>query len=231
LKNTPIHPQWLILRNKKRSLAEISQLACGKILDIGAGTRKIEEHLASDCEYISLDYMDTAINWYHTRPHIYGDAQRLPIKDGVFDTVLLLDVLEHLPEPEEAIREAKRVLRKEGALLVQTPFLYPIHDAPHDYQRWTSFGLRQLAKRYGFDIEKEWIYGSPLETAGLLMNLALSREMLYSFRHKSFAIPAIMALLVFMPLFQLVLWLLSLTSSGDKLFMPYSIRMVWRQRS
>jgi SAM-dependent methyltransferase len=79
---------------------------------------------------------------------IVGDAQALGIGDAMFETVLCTEVLEHLPEPQKAIDEMYRVLRPGGELLLTTRFLFPLHDAPHDYFRYTKYGLRHLLRRF-----------------------------------------------------------------------------------
>jgi SAM-dependent methyltransferase len=79
---------------------------------------------------------------------VLGDAQALGLADAVFDVVLCTEVLEHLPEPQTALDEMFRVLRPSGTLLLTTRFLFPIHDAPHDYFRFTKYGLRYLLRRF-----------------------------------------------------------------------------------
>jgi SAM-dependent methyltransferase len=79
---------------------------------------------------------------------IIGDAQALGIRDAAFAVVLCTEVLEHLPEPQKAIDEIFRVLEPGGELLLTTRFLFPIHDAPHDYFRFTKYGLRHLLRRF-----------------------------------------------------------------------------------
>ena len=83
-----------------------------------------------------------------TGVQIIGDAQALGIADDAFDVVLCTEVLEHLPEPQRAVDEMFRVLRPGGTLLLTTRFLFPIHDAPHDYFRFTKYGLRYLLRRF-----------------------------------------------------------------------------------
>lgn len=79
---------------------------------------------------------------------VLGDAQALGLADAVFDVVLCTEVLEHLPEPQKALDEMFRVLRPSGTLLLTTRFLFPIHDAPHDYFRFTKYGLRHLLRQF-----------------------------------------------------------------------------------
>jgi SAM-dependent methyltransferase len=79
---------------------------------------------------------------------VIGDAQALGIRDGAFEVVLCTEVLEHLPDPQRAVDEMFRVLEPGGELLLTTRFLFPIHDAPRDYFRFTKYGLRHLLRRF-----------------------------------------------------------------------------------
>ena len=79
---------------------------------------------------------------------VVGDAHALCFGDQRFDVVLCTEVLEHLCEPQRAIDEMMRVLRPGGVLLLTTRFLFPIHDAPGDFFRYTRFGLQHLLKKW-----------------------------------------------------------------------------------
>ncbi len=83
---------------------------------------------------------------------MWGDALALPLADRSADTVLCNQVLEHVPEPLQVLRETHRVLRPGGYLLLTTPQTWGLHLVPHDYFRYTQFGLRHLAAQAGFEI-------------------------------------------------------------------------------
>lgn len=68
----------------------------------------------------------------------------LPFEDGEFENVLCMSVLEHLEEPKKAITEMHRVLKPGGRIIMSVPFLFPIHEAPDDYWRFTKYGLQKL---------------------------------------------------------------------------------------
>jgi SAM-dependent methyltransferase len=173
LRYTPLHPQFFAYRYE-RLRYQIAGLTCtGKVLDIGCGRQPLRAFLDADCEYIGLDYPQTG-EPYETRPGIHGDAQSLPFPDGTFDTVVCLEVLEHVLNPDAALNEARRVLKPEGHLLLSTPFLYPIHDAPSDFRRWTAHGLEAMAQSSGLQVESLRTLGSPLESGALLLNLGLA---------------------------------------------------------
>ncbi len=84
------------------------------------------------------------------KPHVIGSAYDLPFKDGEVEAVLSTDVFEHLKDPVKAVAEMKRVLKKGGTVIFATRFIFPIHDSPNDFWRFTKYGLRELFK--DFDI-------------------------------------------------------------------------------
>ncbi len=175
LRSTPLHPQWFAVRRQGRQLREICSGVRGIVVDIGCAGGAIRERLDDGTRYYGLDYYDTATQWYHTRPDVFGDAQSLPFRDSSVDHVFLMEVMEHLPDPDSCMQEIFRILRNRGTLVLSTPFLYPIHDAPLDFRRWTAHGLEYLADRHGFRLESLTPRGRPIETAALLANIALSR--------------------------------------------------------
>lgn len=78
------------------------------------------------------------------KPDIVADAANLPFKDGEFEAILCTEMLEHVPNPFKVESELRRVLRPGGMLILSTRFVYPLHDTPHDYWRYTKYGLSKL---------------------------------------------------------------------------------------
>jgi SAM-dependent methyltransferase len=77
---------------------------------------------------------------------VVGSVYDLPFKDNEFDIVLCMVVLEHLEDPQKAILEMNRVLKPKGKILVSVPFMFPMHDTPNDFWRFTKYGLQLLFK-------------------------------------------------------------------------------------
>lgn len=69
------------------------------------------------------------------------DAHALSLPDKSAGTVLLLEILEHLPYPDKAIAEAHRVLRDDGIVVLSVPFSYRLHGFPADFWRFTASGV------------------------------------------------------------------------------------------
>lgn len=227
--HTPLHPQWFCSRTDRSARAAARAVFSGRVLDIGCADRHLATCLAPGCEYVGLDYPPTGAAWYGSRPEVFGDAQTLPFADGCMDSVALLDVLEHLPEPERALAEIARVLRPGGTLLLQVPFLYPVHDAPYDFRRWTRHGLRRTLETCGLHIEQEAGDGHPLETAALLASIALARNAAELLRRRHpLAVLALPFAAILVPVANIAAWCLARCVPADDL-MPYSYRIVCRR--
>lgn len=226
VRNTPLHPQWFAVRKEPQYLAAIGERVGGRVLDIGCGEQKPRRHLNPGVAYIGLDYYRTATEWYGTRPQVYSDARALPFQAASFDWVLLLDVLEHVPAPNRTFGEAFRVLKSGGKLILQVPFLYPTHDAPLDFHRWTLYGLQELARKTGFTVVEKMPMGTPFECAALMCNLALSKTALEWIKRKNPLAILAPILPVFFLFTNLLAWILPSRTDDEDGFMPYAYRMV-----
>lgn len=118
-----------------------------RVLDIGSGGSSYSKFFP---KRITID-IDP-----ERKPDIVGDAHHLPFGDEEFEAVLCTEVLEHLIDPRQAIAEVKRVLQPGGKIILTTRFVYPIHDSPHDYFRYTRYALEMLFKEWDdVSIEEE----------------------------------------------------------------------------
>lgn len=174
LERTPLHPQWLVLGHRNAIHSLVRQQARGLLLDVGCGNGQLRAVVPDSVRYLGLDYPPTRALGYLGQADMHGDASRLPLADATVDTFCLFDVLEHLESPNAALDEAARVLKTEGTLLLHTPFAYPIHDAPHDYQRWTGQGLALALESRGLTVELLAEDSAPLTTSAALFSMALA---------------------------------------------------------
>lgn len=186
LQVTPLHPQWLAGTDAVYLLEQLKNIPSGSVVvDVGCANKWPRSQIATSCRYIGFDHPDTATNWYHTKPDVFGDASALPFASDSVDVVLLLDVLEHVPDTDGVFSEIQRALKKSGILIVKMPFLYPLHDEPRDYVRLTSHGLRSAGQRHNYSVISAHPQGHPVVTAALLMNIALARTAIASVTSKN----------------------------------------------
>jgi len=109
--------------------------------------------------------------------HVIADAHRLPFVCGAFEQIVSSEVLEHLADPARAAAEMARVLADGGHLILTTPFVYPLHEAPYDYQRFTMYGLKRLFTDAGFAIsEIKPLFNEEQTLAILLQRVAFQRH-------------------------------------------------------
>jgi SAM-dependent methyltransferase len=228
-KYSPLHPQWFSFRDLRKFRGSIRNFTKGLVLDIGCADKKLKDFISNDCQYIGLDYYKTSIELYNSKPQVYGDAQQLPFSSDCVETVTLLEVLEHLPNPNAAIAEAYRILKKRGILIITVPFLYPIHDAPFDFQRWTKYGLHELFIHNNFSIVHEKYRGKPAETAALICNIAATKQLLnLCASYNPLAIVILPLLVLFIPLINILGWFFSFFGGEDEL-MPFGYQAVLRK--
>ncbi|HEC35045.1 MAG TPA: SAM-dependent methyltransferase [Anaerolineae bacterium] len=123
-----------------RFLAKEAEEVQGKMLSLGCGPKTYQA--MTPAREVRMD-----ITW---RPslHVNGDAHDLPFPDNLFDAVLVEEMLEHCRSPHQVANEIWRVLKPGGKLILTAPFLFPMHDRPHDYFRFTEFGLRHLFRNF-----------------------------------------------------------------------------------
>lgn len=124
--------------------------AGARVLDAGAGDSPYRE-LFAHCEYVASDW-EGSPHPGARRADIVAPLDALPVADESFDGVLCTQVLEHVPDPAAALSELRRVLRPGAPLWLTVPFVGELHEEPHDFYRYTSYGLRTLCARAGLDV-------------------------------------------------------------------------------
>lgn len=133
--------RYLLDKQIGRSFKYIS----GDVLDVGAGVLRYKQHFSFK-KYLTLD-----VNKDFS-PDIVGSAEDIPLDESSLDSIVCTQVLEHLPNPDLAIKEFCRVLKPNGIVLLTAPQLNELHEEPNDFYRYTKYGLKHLFVKNGFDI-------------------------------------------------------------------------------
>jgi len=108
-------------------------------LDIGCGESRYSKYFPNR---IGLDFE------YIKGVNLIADVNSLPFKNESFGQILCSEVLEHLEVPEIGIKEMRRVLKKNGKIILTTRFLFPLHNEPQDFWRFTRFGLEKMFREW-----------------------------------------------------------------------------------
>lgn len=135
------------------SLNKSLYLFKGKLLDIGCGKMPYKNYILEYSKvesYIGLD-IETELTYDNgVKPDYTWDGKVMPFESASFDCAFGTEVLEHCPEPEVVLKEVYRVLKPEGTFFFTVPFLWPLHEVPHDEYRYTPFALERHLKNSGF---------------------------------------------------------------------------------
>jgi len=142
-----------------------------RVLDAGAGDC-LYRPLFDRVQYESADFCQ--VDKKYGDITYVCDLAAIPVEDCTYDLVLLTQVLEHVPHPLAVLRELHRVLKPGGEIWLSAPLYFYEHETPHDYFRYTQFGLRYLVQAAGFALKRlEWMEGY---YGTLSFQLAIARQ-------------------------------------------------------
>ena len=133
-----------------------------RVLDLGGN--KVNKRGQFNIENYGLHVIYANLST-EKHPNVQSDAALLPFADGCFDVVICSELLEHVQAPPQVLREAHRILRRGGILLICAPFLYRIHGDPYDFGRYTDYYWQTHLTETGFtdiNIEKQGLFWSVL---------------------------------------------------------------------
>ncbi len=158
------------VKGRVESFARTYGLADKKVLDVGAGRGYLQDVVN---DYVGLDISPTARRFFH-KPFVHGSATHMPLRTNEFDAAWSICVLEHVPNPEAALSEIRRVVRDDGLLYLNpawncTPWAaqgYPVRP-------YSSFDLKGKVIKAVYPIEYAAAYLS--RTPVRMTRYALSR--------------------------------------------------------
>lgn len=146
-----INPFYIARKALYTNIKILAKEIGGLTLDIGCGNKPYE-YLYDVSKYIGLD-LKTSIHNVQTFADIFYDGKHIPVKDNTIDSIVCNQVFEHVFEPDKFLAEINRVLKNNGILLISLPFVWDEHEQPYDYARYSSFGIKFLLEKHGFNIK------------------------------------------------------------------------------
>lgn len=124
------------------------------LLDVGCGKMPYRTYILNHTrvtKYVGLD-IETAIAYDTNVPaDLTWDGVKMPVNDDEYATVMATEVLEHCPHPDVVLSEIYRVMKPNGVFIFTVPFLWNLHETPHDEYRYTPFALQRLLSDAGFE--------------------------------------------------------------------------------
>jgi len=126
----------------------IKKYVHGKVIDLGCGSQTYRHSLNKNIKYYSLD-----IEKRTSDVDFVSNIMNMHIvKSETFNSAMCFSVLEHVKNPAKAAKEIHRILKNDGVVIITVPHISRIHEAPHDYFRFTNFGIEALLRDANFEI-------------------------------------------------------------------------------
>lgn len=145
-----------IVKFQKRIISEYFTRRYINLLDVGGGASPYYalfiKHLDN---YVVLDFANSLPkNEKRNIIQKFGTAEFIPCSNKEFEIVLCNQVLEHVNDDKQVISEISRILKSGGFFIGSVPHISPIHLEPHDYRRYTMFGIKKILEENGFKVIK-----------------------------------------------------------------------------
>lgn len=166
-----VHTIFPARKRLNRYLKKISdKFIDAEILEFGSGDKNLSVS-ANKIFFHAKSFTQTDIN--PDFGHEVLDVRDVSnLENNKYDLVLCCNVIEHVYENNEIALNLKKLVKKNGYLLVSVPFIYPLHDEPGDFWRYTEHNLKKMFK--DFHIEEFQFNGLrefPYQYILLLKNL------------------------------------------------------------
>ena len=214
------NPFWpmrsALLRSIDREVADIP----GVILDVGCGAKPYKGKFLLSSAYIGIEIPISGHDHASSEIDVLFDGVKLPFPQDAFDCVCAFEVFEHVFDLDSLLIEIQRVLKPGGFVVISIPFLWPEHEPPYDYARYTSWGITSILESHSFIIK------SISKTSGgiLAMGQLLSQSIYMATRFRSVFVRYSAQLMLIFPINSTFLLLDKIFKRRDEMFLGQVIK-------
>lgn len=144
--------RYICRKNLYHNIKSYARCISGNVLDFGCGSKPYKELFAHCKSYVGCDIQISGHDHKNEEIDYYYNGKKLPFSDQTFDWIFSSEVFEHIFNLDEILDELNRVLVHGGGMLVTVPFVWNEHEIPYDCARYTSFGIKMILEKHGFEI-------------------------------------------------------------------------------
>jgi SAM-dependent methyltransferase len=127
----------------------VNKYAWGNVFDIGCGNKPYEDMFKGKVDkYFGCDVVQSSMN----KVDIICDSIDIPVESNSVETVFSTQVIEHVADHQQLVKEAYRILKKDGHFIVSGPMYWHLHEEPYDFFRFTKHGFRHILETNGFEV-------------------------------------------------------------------------------
>lgn len=133
----------------------------GRVLDVGFNACSLHERVVEKFGRRNVFGIDIVIEKRYKGNYVKASAEKMPFKDSAFDCIIAGELIEHLKKPKDFVKEANRVLKDSGSLIITTPNkkslinrLFHSYEAPLHFSLFSQKELFELLEKNGFKVVK-----------------------------------------------------------------------------
>lgn len=161
------YPAYLTRNRLLKAIAEHAKELKGVMMDFGCGSKPYQSLFEVE-KYIGVDFENPGHPHINEKIDVFYDGHSIPFEDNHFDSVFSSEVFEHIFNLDEILKEINRVMKPGATLLITCPFAICEHEVPHDFARYSSYGIKSMLERSGFEILQQDKTGNSIETVNQL---------------------------------------------------------------
>ncbi len=147
-----VNPFFFIRRNLYKNVRCFASVLSGRVLDFGCGSKPYRKLFYHASQYVGCDISVSGHSHENEEVDVYYDGKTLPFENESFDSIFSSEVFEHVFNLDVILSELNRILAGGGIFLCTVPFVWNEHEVPFDCARYTSFGIKDLLEKHGFEI-------------------------------------------------------------------------------
>ena len=157
------YPAYLTRNRLLKPIAAYAKELKGVMMDFGCGSKPYKSLFTVD-KYIGIDYENPGHPHINEQIDVFYDGKKIPFDDAYFDSVFSSEVFEHVFNLDEILKELNRVMKSGALMLITCPFTICEHEVPHDFARYSSYGIKYLLEKNGFEVLQQEKTGNSIET-------------------------------------------------------------------
>jgi SAM-dependent methyltransferase len=155
----------------------------GKLLDLGCGNKPYQKIYDEVCDSsVGCDVPFSLHQKANVEVICFAEDTDKHFEHGHFDCIICTEVLEHTINDIKVMENINKILKKDGHLIISAPFTYVLHEAPHDYRRYTLYGLTNILEDHNFEVQSIFSMGGTFSSGFYVYYYALMKIFYYSFR-------------------------------------------------
>ena len=152
------------------NVRKFARYISGKTLDVGSGSKPYRNLFINATTYIGMDVEQSGHSHKLESIDVFYDGETFPFEENTFDSLVFFEVLEHVFNPDTFLNQISKVVKPNGYCVVTIPFIWGEHEQPYDFARYSTFGLKHIFDKHGFEIVEHKKYLTDFRLIFLLIN-------------------------------------------------------------